>query len=79
MTTTFDIPTTSRAAVLTAHSEPLEIHEIPVPRQLEPGALLVMTSHGHTGVRRLFMGSVASDVVKRAPVPVLILRSTADE
>ncbi len=46
---------------------------------LEPGDLLVMTSHGHTGVRRLFMGSVASDVVKRAPVPVLILRSTADE
>ena len=41
MTTTFDIPTTSRAAVLTKHSEPLEIREIPVPQKLEPNALLV--------------------------------------
>jgi D-arabinose 1-dehydrogenase-like Zn-dependent alcohol dehydrogenase len=41
MTTTFDIPKTSRAAVLTKHSEPLEIREIPVPQTLEPGALLV--------------------------------------
>lgn len=41
MTTTFDIPKTSQAAVLTKHSEPLEIREIPVPQTLEPGALLV--------------------------------------
>ena len=46
---------------------------------LEPGDLLVMTSHGHTGLRRLFMGSVASDVVKRAPVPVLVLRAETDQ
>lgn len=46
---------------------------------LEPGDLLVMTSHGHTGLRRLFMGSVASDVVKRAPVPVFILRSATED
>ena len=41
MTTTFDIPTTSRAAVLTQHGEPLEIRELPVPQNLEPNALLV--------------------------------------
>lgn len=46
---------------------------------LEPGDMLVMTSHGRTGVRRLFMGSVASDVVKRAPVPVLVMRADAGE
>jgi L-iditol 2-dehydrogenase len=36
-----DLPETSRAAVLTAHGEPLEIRELPLPQQLEPGALLV--------------------------------------
>ena len=41
MTTTFDIPTTSRAAVLTQHGEPLRIRELPVPQNLEPSALLV--------------------------------------
>ena len=41
MTTTFDIPTTSRAAVLTQHGEPLQIRELPVPQNLEPNARLV--------------------------------------
>ncbi|MGW6456489.1 zinc-binding dehydrogenase [Streptomyces sp. NPDC055078] len=36
-----DVPRTSRAAVLTAHGEPLEIRELPVPGELERGALLV--------------------------------------
>jgi L-iditol 2-dehydrogenase len=35
------LPTESRAAVLTAYAEPLELREIPVPREIEPGALLV--------------------------------------
>jgi nucleotide-binding universal stress UspA family protein len=43
---------------------------------LVPGDLLVMTSHGHTGLRRVFMGSVAADVLKRATVPVLVMKSS---
>ncbi|GLU89414.1 zinc-binding dehydrogenase [Agromyces sp. NBRC 114283] len=35
------IPTTTRAAVLTAHGEPLELQELPLPQQVEPGAALV--------------------------------------
>ncbi|NEW72968.1 zinc-binding dehydrogenase [Streptomyces rhizosphaericus] len=35
------VPKTSRAAVLTAHGEPLEIWELPIPTELGPGALLV--------------------------------------
>lgn len=46
---------------------------------LEHGDLLVMTSHGHTGLRSLFMGSVAADVVKRATVPVLVMKLTDHE
>lgn len=35
------IPTSTRAAVLTAHGEPLELQELPLPEHVEPGAALV--------------------------------------
>ncbi|MFB8370970.1 zinc-binding dehydrogenase [Pseudarthrobacter sp. NPDC055928] len=38
---TLEIPRTSRAAVLAKHGEELEIRDIPVPQELEAGALLV--------------------------------------
>lgn len=37
--------------------------------------LVVMGSHGRTGVRRLILGSVAEKIVRHAPCPVLIARS----
>lgn len=36
-----DLPSSTRAAVLTAHGEPLELTDLPLPRVLEPGAALV--------------------------------------
>lgn len=41
MTATIEVPKSSKAAVLAAHGEPLEVRELPVPEHLEPGALLV--------------------------------------
>lgn len=35
---------------------------------------VVMGSHGRTGVSRVLLGSVAETVVRRAPVPVTIVR-----
>ncbi|WP_025134261.1 zinc-binding dehydrogenase [Leucobacter sp. PH1c] len=35
------IPTSTRAAVLTAHGQPLELQELPLPAEIEPGAALV--------------------------------------
>lgn len=35
------IPTTTRAAVLTAHGEPLTLQDLPLPAEIEPGAALV--------------------------------------
>jgi nucleotide-binding universal stress UspA family protein len=36
--------------------------------------LIVMTSHGRTGLSRVWIGSVATGVIKQAAVPVLMLR-----
>jgi nucleotide-binding universal stress UspA family protein len=37
--------------------------------------LIVCGTHGRRGVRRLLMGSDAEYIVRRAPVPVLLVRS----
>jgi nucleotide-binding universal stress UspA family protein len=36
--------------------------------------LIVMATHGRTGVVRLLLGSVALEVVRRSPLPVLLIR-----
>ena len=36
--------------------------------------LIVMATHGRTGLDRVLVGSVATDVIRRAPVPVLTRR-----
>jgi nucleotide-binding universal stress UspA family protein len=38
--------------------------------------LIVVGSHGRTGMDRLFMGSVSERVVRTSPLPVLVARST---
>jgi nucleotide-binding universal stress UspA family protein len=40
----------------------------------EGADLIVMGTHGRTGLTRLMMGSVAEAVVRRAPCPVLTLK-----
>jgi nucleotide-binding universal stress UspA family protein len=42
---------------------------------VEPGELLVMTSHGRGGVGRLMLGSVSEKLVRQAKCPVLLIRS----
>lgn len=42
---------------------------------IEPGDLVVMTTHGHRGLRRLVLGSVADALVRQASAPVLLLRA----
>lgn len=37
--------------------------------------LIVMGTHGRTGLKRVFMGSVAETVVRKADCPVLALKS----
>lgn len=40
--------------------------------------LIVMGTHGRSGVNRLLMGSVAEDVVRASPCPVLTIRNASD-
>ena len=42
--------------------------------KLKDADLIVMGTHGATGMERLLMGSVAEGVVRRSPVPVLTLK-----
>ena len=38
--------------------------------------LIVMTTHGHSGINRFWMGSVTDRLLRRVKVPVLLLRPT---
>jgi nucleotide-binding universal stress UspA family protein len=40
--------------------------------------LIIMGTHGRTGLAHVFLGSVAEHVVRQAPCPVLVTRRTAD-
>jgi nucleotide-binding universal stress UspA family protein len=46
-------------------------------RELGEGVLVVMGSHGRTGVRRLFWGSKAEEVVRDFVCPVLVVKAPA--
>ena len=41
--------------------------------------LVVMGTHGRRGVRRMLLGSVTEEVVRKAPCPVLTVRTDAEE
>jgi nucleotide-binding universal stress UspA family protein len=40
--------------------------------------LIVIATHGHTGVKRFLVGSVAERVVQRAPCDVIVVRSDSE-
>jgi nucleotide-binding universal stress UspA family protein len=50
--------------------------EIVATAEETPESLIVMSSHGRTGVKRWVLGSVAETVVRHADRPVLVLRAS---
>jgi nucleotide-binding universal stress UspA family protein len=46
--------------------------------QQQGADLIVVGSHGRQGLQRLFLGSVAENVVRNSPLPVLVVRTRDD-
>jgi universal stress protein A len=44
-----------------------------------PADLIVISTHGRTGLKHILMGSVAEHVVQRAPCPVFVVREREHE
>ena len=62
------VPFTTRVRVGRPATEIVE-----AARQLESD-LIIIATHGHTGLRHVLLGSVAENVVRHAPCPVLTVR-----
>jgi nucleotide-binding universal stress UspA family protein len=45
----------------------------------EAAEMIILGTHGRTGMTRLLMGSVAEMIVRRAPCPVLVYREMAEK
>jgi nucleotide-binding universal stress UspA family protein len=41
--------------------------------------LIVMATHARKGIKRLFLGSVADDVIRNVGIPVLVVQMPDDE
>lgn len=50
-----------------------------VVRSAARADLIVMGTHGRTGITRVLLGSVTDKVVQRSPVPVLTIRGAVQE
>lgn len=44
-----------------------------------PADMIVLSTHGRTGLKHVLLGSVAEHVVRRAPCPVLVVREREHE
>ncbi len=44
----------------------------------EPADLIVISTHGYSGLKRVLLGGTAERVVRHAPCPVLVVRPIAD-
>ena len=49
-----------------------------IKQYTEPGDLIVMTSHGRTGVRRFLLGSVAQSIINERVAPVVLVPATEE-
>jgi len=68
-----------------SHVDTKVIHEVPPATGILEVAdelnadLIIMGSHGRTGFKKFFLGSVAQEVLSISPLPVLIIKSALQE
>jgi nucleotide-binding universal stress UspA family protein len=66
------LPCAIQVEHLLAEGDP--VREIDRVAREQHSDLIVMSTHGYSGFKRLFMGSVAEAVVRSAPCPVLVVK-----
>jgi nucleotide-binding universal stress UspA family protein len=71
------LPTTNGIAFAHHYLTGSPVTEIIELAEAEHIDLIVMASHGRTGLPRLLMGSIAEGLMRKAPCPVLIVRQPA--
>jgi nucleotide-binding universal stress UspA family protein len=67
-----ELPQVSAATAVVVQGQPGE--EICIEAGRRGVSLIVIATHGHTGLRHYLLGSVAEEVVRRAPCSVLVIR-----
>lgn len=67
------------AGVVVTTRSGIGVHDFEICRAAKESSadLIVMGTHGRTGLRHVLLGSVAEKVVRRAPCPVLTVRPEA--
>jgi nucleotide-binding universal stress UspA family protein len=53
--------------------------EITECAKINKADLIILTTHGHTGLKHVFLGSTAERIVRHAPCPVLTVREKEHE
>ena len=64
---------TENVAIQTEFSHGIAAEVILALAETKPGSILVMSTHGRTGLARLLMGSVTLAVARKASIPLLIV------
>jgi nucleotide-binding universal stress UspA family protein len=55
------------------------VHEIAEVAQERHSDLIILSTHGYTGLKHVLLGSVTENVVRHAPCPVLVVREREHE
>jgi universal stress protein A len=55
------------------------VHEIAELAKERNTDLIILSTHGYTGLKRVMLGSVTENVVRHAPCPVLVVREREHE
>ena len=72
-----EVPNDVTVELITRSGNPVvEVCELAKKEDID---LIVISTHGYTGVRHLLLGSVAENLVRHAPCPVLVVRENEHE
>jgi D-arabinose 1-dehydrogenase-like Zn-dependent alcohol dehydrogenase len=66
------VPKTSRAACVVAYKEPLELRDVPIPDEIEPGAILVKTEVASICGSDVHLWQGELGIASRIPLPVIL-------